>query len=445
MNSAATYPIINPTQVINAHPLGTYQKLIVLLIVLVFIMDGVANTVLPVAIPSLMKEWGLSRDPFRFVVGAGLMGVAMGAVLGGYLCDKVGRRRALIGCVVLFGGMTALSSLVQNVHQLMIVRVLDGLGIGGAIPAGMALLFESMPVRRRSIAIASSMVGIPLGGFLAGGLASLVLESHGWHTLFLLGGLAPLVLAAVLAGLLPDSPAHLALKPDRNQELRHLMGRYGHEFPQGTTFVGEGRTGPKARLRDLFNAEFSRSTVLLWAAFFFCFIASYSMFSWGPVMMMGQGLSPKTMGIGISIFNVGGVVGGLASGWVLQKFGSRLAFLLYCGGGMASAMSCAVAFQYNAQVVAFTMPSLAAFGFFTAGLLNLTYTMGANLYPPYIKGTGLGAGAGIGRIGAVISAFAGVAALNFGAAMGFFMVITIALFITLVSALAIRQQIARVG
>jgi len=162
-------------------------------------------------------------------------------------------------------------------------------------------------------------------------------------------------------------------------------------------------------------------------------------------MMMGQGLSPKTMGLGISVFNVGGVVGGLASGWVLQRFGSRLAFLLYCGGGMASAMSCAVAFQYNAQVAAFTMPSLAAFGFFTAGLLNLTYTMGANLYPPYIKGTGLGAGAGMGRIGAVVSAFAGVAALNLGAAMGFFVVITIALFITLVSALAIRQQMARVA
>lgn len=445
MNTTTSPAAINPSQVINDHPLGTYQKLVVLLIVLVFIMDGVANTVLPVAIPALMKEWGLSRDPFKFVVGAGLLGVAVGAVLGGYLCDKFGRRRALIGCVVLFGSMTALSSLVANIEQLMLVRVLDGLGIGGAIPAGMALLFESMPVRRRSIAIAASMVGIPLGGFLAGGLASLVLESHGWHTLFLLGGLGPLLLAAVLAALLPDSPAHLALHPERSDELRRLMARYGHEFAPGTPFVGEGRTGPKARLRDLFNTEFCRSTVLLWSAFFFCFISSYSMFSWGPVMMMGQGLSPKTMGLGISVFNVGGVVGGLASGWVLQRFGSRLAFLLYCGGGMVSAMCCAVAFQYNAQVAAFTMPSLVAFGFFTAGLLNLTYTMGANLYPPYIKGTGLGAGAGIGRIGAVVSAFAGVAALNLGAAMGFFVVITIALFITLVSALAIRQQMARVA
>ena len=434
---------INPTQVINANPLGPYQKLVVLLIVLVFIMDGVANTVLPVAIPSLMKDWGVARDAFKFVVGAGLMGVAVGAVLGGYFCDRFGRRNTLIGCVLLFGSMTVLSAFVGNLQQLMLVRVLDGLGIGGAIPAGMALLFEAMPLRRRSIAIAASMVGIPLGGFLAGGLASLVLASHGWPALFLLGGLGPLVLAVFMLALLPESPAYLALKPERAGTLRRVMGRFGHAYPEGTVFVGE-RQGPQARVRELFSARFGRATTLLWSAFFFCFIASYSMFSWGPVMMMGQGLSPKEMGLGISIFNVGGVIGGLASGWLLAKAGSRPAFLVYCLGGIASALCCAFAFTYQAHVAAYTLPSLAVFGGFTAGLLNLTYTMGANLYPPAIKGTGLGAGAGIGRIGAVVSAFAGVAALNAGAAMGFFVVIAVAIFITLVSAIAIREQIAKV-
>lgn len=445
MSLAPPTAAINPSQVINEHPLGAYQKLVVLLIVLVFIMDGVANTVLPVAIPALMKDWGLARDAFKFVVGAGLMGVAVGAVLGGYLCDRFGRRNTLIACVLLFGSMTALSGFVANIQQLAMVRVLDGLGIGGAIPAGMALLFESMPARRRSVAIGASMVGIPLGGFLAGGLASLVLESHGWHTLFMLGGLGPLLLAVLMAALLPDSPAYLALKPERAEPLRRVMGRFGHAYPVGTVFVAEQAKGPQGRLRDLFNSEFSRATTLLWTAFFFCFIASYSMFSWGPVMMMGQGLSPKAMGLGISVFNVGGVIGGLLSGWVLQKAGSRAAFLIYCLGGMASAMACAFAFQNHAPVSALTLPALAVFGGFTAGLLNLTYTMGANLYPPYIKGTGLGAGAGLGRIGAVVSAFAGVAALNLGGAMGFFVVITVAIFITLVAAIAIRQQMARVA
>ncbi len=436
---------INVSRLINDNPLGKYQKLIVFLIVFVFIMDGVANTVLPIAIPSLMQDWGLPRDPFKFVVSAGLLGVATGAVLGGMLADRFGRRNVLIACVMLFGFMTVTSAFVSNLQQLVWVRVLDGLGIGGAIPTGMALLFESMPVRRRSIAIGASMVGIPLGGFLAGSIASLVLADYGWHVLFIIGGMGPVLLALVLFLVLPESPGYLVLQPTKWDQLRKLMQRYGHDCPADARYVDDAPKKSKGRVRDLFSMEFRRGTMLLWTAFFFCFIASYSMFSWGPVMMMGQGLSPKTMGMSISAFNFAGILGGLASGWALQKLGSRATVSAYCSGGMAGALLCAYAFQYNAQSLPLTLTGLALFGFFIAGILNLTYTMGANMYPVYIKGSGLGASAGIGRLGAVASAFTGVASLNFGSAMGFFVVIIVATLVTLVVSLLIRQQIPRVA
>ncbi len=445
MTQSSEVGVIDVTEIINKNQLGQYQKVIVFLIVLVFVMDGVANTVLPIAIPSIMSDWGVARDAFKFVMGIGLFGVAIGATLGGVIADKIGRKNALIGCVAVFGSMTVASALTTNLYELAILRTLDGLGIGGAIPAGMALLFESMPNRRRSLAIAASMVGIPLGGFLAGGLSSLLITDYGWQVLFIVAGSGPLLLAMVLLFSLPESPCFLVLKPAKWDALRELLVRYGFEFNKSASFLEAETKKAKFNVSHLFSIEFRAGTTLIWIAFFFCFIASYSMFSWGPVMMIGQGLSPKVMGQNIAVFNFSGVIGGLLSGWVIQKLGSKPSIVLYCTGGILSAVACAYAFQYAAHSLPLSMGSVGAFGFFIAGILNLTYTMGANMYPTYIKGTGLGAGAGVGRIGAVASAFVGVASLNYGAALGFFTVIAIATCITLISLIAIRGQIPRIN
>ena len=173
----------------NAAKLSSYQIWLAILVALVFTADGIANVVLPVAIPSIGQEWGLSRDAFKIVIACGLAGVAIGASIGGIISDKFGRRMTLIVCVMLFGVMTALSALAHSIQMLATLRFFDGLGIGGAIPIGMALIAESMNKRRRSMCIALCMGCIPVGSTVASVMAPFALPD--WRLLFWLGGLLP--------------------------------------------------------------------------------------------------------------------------------------------------------------------------------------------------------------------------------------------------------------
>lgn len=434
--------VISISETLDDGALGAYQKWIVFLIALVFAMDGLANIALPIAIPSIMAEWGVGRDSFKFVMAAGLCGVAVGATFGGWLGDKIGRRPALIFCVMLFGVMTILAAFVNNLEMLALVRAIDGLGIGGALPTGMALLSESMPARRRSIAIALSMVCIPVGAFMAGGLAALVLPNYGWSMLFIVAGFFPVLLALWFIFILPESPRFLALHRHRWDSLRKLLAKYGYECSDAT-FSGRSSVTSGSAFAEIVSKDFLPGTLSLWAAFFFCMLASYSMFSWGPVMLMSQGFDPKTMGLGISMFNLGGIVGGIFGGVILTRFGSRYTLMLYGLGGIFCSITLGVLFKTYNEGMPLLFVFLAALGFFIAGFINVVYTLGANMYPTYIKSTGLGAGAGMGRVGAVASSFTGIAALNLASAQGFFGSIALFLLISLIALLTIKAQLRR--
>ena len=423
--------------------LGRYQKLIIVMIAAVFAADGIANVVLPVAIPFIGKDWGLPRDAFKVVMAFGLLGVAFGAAIGGMLGDKFGRRNALIGCVALFGIMTAASAMSTSIEMLALFRALDGIGIGGAVPTGMALLAESMNKRRRSFAIALSMGFLPIGSTIASAMAPVVLPN--WQLLFIIGGLIPFVLAIIFIFTLPESPRYLVSHSDRWGKLRQLMKRYGYDWSEKTTFSDVIKAEEKVSVTTLFTQEYRRSTITLWIAFFFCFIGSYSMFSWGPTMMMGQGFSLAKMGVGMSVLSISGIFGSVLCGWFIEKIGSRTTVIIYAIGAILGAVIAASVLQNNASDPYLPLLSIGFLGFFVAGVLNLNYTLGANIYPPYIKGTGIGTAASIGRLGAVSSSFIGIIALNMGEAKVFFLMIAACYCVTLFSLLLLRIQITKVS
>jgi AAHS family 4-hydroxybenzoate transporter-like MFS transporter len=175
---------------------------------LAFGVDGMANQVLGLAIPALIRDWGASRAAFAPVAALGLIGVAVGAALGGMLGDRFGRRAGLIGSVLLFGLMTTGTAFAHGMTSLTCLRLLAGLGIGGAIPNGAALISEFTPAHRRSLAIALGMVFIPVGGLLAGIVATAMLPQFGWRGLFLIAGALPLLLALVfLRASRPTTPS----------------------------------------------------------------------------------------------------------------------------------------------------------------------------------------------------------------------------------------------
>src|SRR5437870_1415629 len=202
-----------------------YQKLLVAATALTIILDGLDNQLLAAAVPAMMREWHLQRSAFAFVLSSGLFGMMIGGAIGGYIGDRIGRRVALLGSVVSFGALTLLVSFAGGVTTLTALRFFAGLGLGGAMPNAAALSSEYVPLRHRPFAVTLTIVCIPLGGTLAGMTGAQILPHYGWRALFLVGGIVPLLLAALLLNVLPESPRYLARQRQRWRELVVLPAR----------------------------------------------------------------------------------------------------------------------------------------------------------------------------------------------------------------------------
>jgi len=192
-----------------------YQKLLIFGTALTIILDGIDNQLLGNAIPSMMKDWTLTRGAFATALAAGPFGMMLGGVFGGMLGDRIGRRTALLSSVVAFALLTFAVATVNDVTLLSLFRFLCGLGLGGAMPNAAALASEYVPRRQRAFAVTLTIVCIPLGGTLAALMSAQVLPVYGWRALFILGGIIPIVLAIILFKVLPESPRYLASRRER--------------------------------------------------------------------------------------------------------------------------------------------------------------------------------------------------------------------------------------
>jgi MFS transporter, AAHS family, 4-hydroxybenzoate transporter len=187
-----------------------YQKLLIFGTALTIILDGVDNQLLPNAVPTLIKEWGRPRGDFIGALSYGPFGMMIGGLIGGIIGDRYGRRTALLGSVLTFAVLTFAIAFANSIEMLGALRFLAGVGLGGAMPNAATLASEYVPRKQRPFAVTLTIVCIPLGGVLAGELAARIIPTYGWRALFIAGGLVPVVLAAVLWKVLPESPRYLA-------------------------------------------------------------------------------------------------------------------------------------------------------------------------------------------------------------------------------------------
>jgi AAHS family 4-hydroxybenzoate transporter-like MFS transporter len=394
---------------------GGYQKLLVFATALTIVLDGLDNQLLGVAIPSLMTEWNLTRSAFAYVLTFGLVGMAIGGAIGGFVGDRFGRRVALLGSVIAFGVLTVCIYFVDNIATLIVLRFFAGLGLGGAMPNAAALSSEYVPKRHRPFAVTLTIVCIPLGGSLAGFVGGLILPVYGWRMLFLVGGILPLVLAAVLLKVLPESPRYLARQRERWPELRALLGRLGHMVSADAGFVdGTEKAVTKTSVRELFVPELRRDTLALCASFFCCLFTVYLGTNWIPSMLADSaGFDRGTASYGLTAFNMGGVAGAILGAFVIMRLGSRFAMLMMAAGAAAGALVLSL-MPIGPQAIVSTFAMLA----WTGGLMNGTqttmYALAAHVYPTSIRSTGVGTAVAFGRIGGVLSPSVGSWALESG-------------------------------
>ena len=234
---------VDAGRAIDQGPWGGYQRWLVFLTALTIVFDGIDNQLLGVTIPSIMADWHVPRSAFAPIVALGYLGMMIGGAVAGLAGDRFGRRSALLVCMVIFGGATLAVSTAGSVGALATLRLVAGIGLGGAMPNAAALAAEFVPVARRALAVTLTIVCVPLGATLAGLIAIPALPAFGWRALFVLGGVVPIVAALVLFWLLPESPRYLAGRPERWEELKRLLRRMGHPVEADATFHSE--TGPE--------------------------------------------------------------------------------------------------------------------------------------------------------------------------------------------------------
>ncbi len=411
MNAARAGATLDIAEVIDSGAWTAMQKVVVGLAALSVILDGFDSQLIGYAIPSLMKEWGLTRGAFTPVVAAGLIGMSLGSASVGLIADRFGRRNAILLSVLIFSTATCLIGLAPDLFTIMTLRFVAGLGIGGALPSSTTLSAEFTPRRHRTMMITLTIVCVPLGGMLAGLYAGFVVPAAGWRTLFLAGGVMPLVLFAVLLFILPESPRFLARHSTRWADLVRLLGRMGRPTAPETSFTDRSDTPAAGHegIAALFKSDRLRDTMALWGAFFLCLLAVYSAFSWLPTMLTAQGLNAAQATSGLTAYNLGGVLGSLLCAGAIQRYGSRLP-LVVCALAAAGSAFALETVDIGQTVV--LIVGLGIHGLCVNAVQSTLYAVAAHVYPTAIRATGTASALAFGRLGAILSAFVGAAVIS---------------------------------
>ncbi len=418
------------------------QKIALALCALAIILDGFDNQILGFAIPGMMKEWGLERSSFAHVLALGFLGMTIGTPIGGILGDRIGRKPTLVLSVMLFGVATAAIALANGIMELSIYRTLGGVGMGGAIPAATTLIAEMTPARRRSLAVTLGLICIPIGGLAGGLIAAQLLPAYGWRSLFLVGGGAPFVVSFILMAVLPESVQFLARKSGNADEVTRRLREIGCDVPAGATFIDTSATkAQRPSFRALFAGDMPRDTLALWGAFFFCLLPVYVIYAWTPTLLTNSGIEIARASTAVAIFNLGGILGSLVTAFLIGKFGSRFALILMLAGAVAAAAVLATLDLAAISPMAL-MGSLFIEGFCILGVQVTLYALASYVYPTEIRSTGVGATAGVGRVGAIISSYVGAAVAGLGST-NFFLAVGGCLAVSLLSLAIVRRHIPR--
>lgn len=436
-------PVIDVGSLIDQGPWPFWAKIYVLMAALAVLLDGYDNQVLGFALPAMIAEWHAARSLFSPVLAIGLVGVGLGAGLGGLVGDRIGRKAALIGSVVLFALATGAVAWVHDVSPLLILRLLAGIGIGGVFPNAAALAAEFSPQKNRPMAVALTIVCVPLGGMIGGLIASVVLPAFGWRALFMLGGAAPLAMAAILLWTLPESPRFLARRPERFADLAKILRRYGYRIPLHARFIDltEVSDSKKPALLAIFSPFYLRDTLILWGAFFFNLFAVYSVFNWAPALMTSMGLDLAHASRTVAAYNFGAVIGAIACAWLIGRFGSRVSMVLMTllAAGCAAVLSVLSQTHPNVQDLTIWM---ALHGLFTNGAQTTLYSLSAHIYKADVRTTGSGTALAMGRIGAIFGSYGGATLVDAGGS-SYFAALTVALIGTATCLAFIRRHIPR--
>ncbi|PLM21391.1 3-(3-hydroxy-phenyl)propionate transporter MhpT [Klebsiella pneumoniae] len=344
---------------------------------MVALMEGLDLQAAGIAAVGMAQAFALDKMQMGWIFSAGILGLLPGALVGGMLADRHGRKRILLGSVLLFGLFSLATALAWSFPTLLLARLLTGVGLGAALPNLIALTSEAAGSRFRGRAVSLMYCGVPIGAALAAALGFSGLAAA-WQIIFWIGGVVPLLLIPLLMRWLPESQAFQ-------------------------------RAEASVPLRTLFAPGQAAATLLLWLGYFFTLLVVYMLINWLPMLLVGQGFrASQAAGVMFSL-QIGAACGTLLLGALMDKLTPLRMSLLIYSGILASLLALGSASSLTGMLLALGSASsltgmlLAGFvaGLFATGGQSVLYALAPLFYPAAIRATGVGTAVAVGRLGAM--------------------------------------------
>lgn len=390
---------VDITDAIEGRPVGLGQWRLLILCLVIVCFDGFDAQIMGYTAPALVEGMHVSRQILGPVISAGLFGLMLGALALGTLGDRIGRKRIILLSTMIFGIFSTLTAFAETVPQITALRFLTGIGLGGAMPAAIALVSEYMPRRRRGMMVTITVCGFAIGPAIGGFVAGDLIHAWGWGGMFVAGGAIPLLLVPVLAACLPESARFLIrTKAPAAAVANSLQRALLERFPAEGSYRHQETRPTSTAIGEIFKDGRAVGSVLLWIAIFLNLIGINLQTNWLPLMITDLGFPIGQAATATAMFHVGGALGGLVLARLLDRFDLVRAVAVI--SFVAGVTVILIGFG-GTTMLALTITIFLA-GLFVVGGQSALNALSGMYYPEHIRSTGSGWALGIGRLGAAV-------------------------------------------
>jgi AAHS family 4-hydroxybenzoate transporter-like MFS transporter len=398
---------------IDEHRFSRFQWIVLALCFLILAADGFDTAAVGFIAPALVKHWGVSKTLLGPVMSAALFGLAAGALTAGPLADRFGRRIVLVASIIWFGGWSVAAAFSPTLDALTVMRFLTGIGLGAAMPNAVTMMSEYAPASRRGLAVNTMFCGFTLGASVGGFVAAWLIPAYGWSSVLLVGGIVPLLLAVLLAAVLPESARFMVARHYPGAKIAKVLARIAPGKLTGAeTFVvrEHGAVVHGSPLRQILSGPIAASSLMLWLTYFMGLLVFYLLTSWMPTLITDAGFNIGSAAVVTALFPLGGCLGTVVTGWLMDR-GSpyRVVALAYVMAGLL-----VFAVGYGAGNLILLGVLVFGAGICMNGAQSSMPTLAAGFYPTHCRATGVAWMLGVGRFGGISGALLGAQVVGFG-------------------------------
>jgi MFS transporter, AAHS family, 4-hydroxybenzoate transporter len=383
---------------IDNKPMSGFQILMVAICFVLNMNDGIDVLIVSFSSADIAAEMALSKVQLGYIFSAGLAGMTIGALGIAPMADKLGRRKIFIVSLFLISTGMLLVWFCDSYSQLLLLRLVTGLGIGGILPAMAATASEFSNAKNRDFNVGLVQAGWPIGAIFTGLFCSYTIPEFGWRYAFLFAGIVSFLMLLAVIIFMTDSLDYLVKKQPEGalEKMNALLNKM--KLATLNVLPEKPLETKEKPFKSLFTKEFKTDTFKLWVAVFFGFLTLYTIMSWVPNIAKEAGL-PFQMAtyVGIAL-NIGAAFGTISLGIVAKKLGLRKTVFIY----MLSAFVIMIIYGNVTLSPYLIFALIFLIGIFVQGGFNGIYPTLARVYPTEIRSTGVGFAVGIGRFGAIL-------------------------------------------